>query len=194
VKKVFTSLKELEKEDSMFKKYGDIYASVFLLIFSGTMFVSSFGIKQLTHSRIGSQFLPQVVSIGIFLLSLILLYQGIKQMKAIKKVEALDTKNIDEKQVVTAENVVIKEQHEDPKQYLGVVITLGLIIIYVALLPYLGFILASIAYLFTQMCLLAHKSKRKYWLFLVISIMVSVSVYYLFKNVLYLMLPAGILG
>ena len=54
--------------------------------------------------------------------------------------------------------------------------------------------ISSVVYLIVQMTVLAPKEKRNYLLFAVISVAVSVVVYYLFRNGLNVLLPAGLLG
>jgi putative tricarboxylic transport membrane protein len=68
------------------------------------------------------------------------------------------------------------------------------LVLYIALLPIIGFLITTVVYLFAQMYLLADKKERKIPLFLVTSVVTSVFVYFVFKSVFFLMLPAGILG
>lgn len=66
--------------------------------------------------------------------------------------------------------------------------------LYVVLIPLLGFTLSSILYMFAQMMLFVpavYRTKRNIILFAALSIVVPVAVYYLFVNVFYLLLPAG---
>ncbi|MCT8137148.1 tripartite tricarboxylate transporter TctB family protein [Anaerobacillus sp. CMMVII] len=184
----------------MLKKYGDVYAGIFLLAFAVVYYLSSLSIKQLTVSKVGSQFLPQIVAGGIFFFSLILLIQGINKVRVQKKLDEVMEQSERElaaeasSDVETGSEEIRSDDQDSPKKFLSVLITLSLIIVYVALMPFLGFIISTVLYLFIQMCLLAHETQRRYVLFLIISVFVSVSVYYVFKHLLYLMLPAGLLG
>ncbi|MDQ0338113.1 vacuolar-type H+-ATPase subunit I/STV1 [Caldalkalibacillus uzonensis] len=156
----------------MIKKYGDIYASIFLIIFSVIMYLATFTFERLTVSRIGSEFVPQLTSIGIFILSISLLIKGIKRMKSDNN-----------------------HQSERPSfRYFTVIATIVLIAVYIALMREIGFLLMTVVYLFAQFYVLAGKSKRNLPLFLVLSIAVSVTVYYVFRYGFNLLLPAGILG
>ncbi|GEM_PF-95487 len=76
--------------------------------------------------------------------------------------------------------------------YRTVTITVGLIVLYVALLDYLGFPLMSALYLFFQICVLTPSyMKRKYPLYAFIAITTSVGVFYLFRSAFDMMLPDG---
>jgi putative tricarboxylic transport membrane protein len=77
---------------------------------------------------------------------------------------------------------------------MAVVGTFVLMAGYAALLPMVGFMITTAVYLFLQINILAENQHRKPVLFGIISVVTSVSVYYLFVMVFHLMLPAGILG
>ncbi|WP_227937373.1 tripartite tricarboxylate transporter TctB family protein [Alkalihalobacillus deserti] len=168
----------------MFRLSKDVYASVFLLAFSVIMYVSSFSIKMLTVSKIGAGFMPRMIAIAIFILSIILLINSIKEMKFAKqRTDILEDEDEDE--------------HEGIKRKispLSVVITLALMIGYIALLKPVGFLIMSSIYLFLQMYLLADPKERKAPLFIIVSVVSSVVIYFCFKSIFHLMLPAGILG
>lgn len=166
----------------MLNLYKDIYASVFLLITSSIMFVATFSIKKLTISKIGADFAPRLVAIGIFILSIILLINAIRLLKNPQTavvVEAGDEEEDDSKEPISKQTLV------------G---TLVLLIGYVALIPSVGFLIMTAVYLFLQMYLLAEQAHKNIILFLVISVLSSGIIYYVFKIVFYLRLPTGILG
>ena len=161
----------------------DIFASVFFIFFSITMFFASNSIIKLTVSRIGADFAPKLVAVGIFILGIFYLITSIKKQKQMNNLA--DTKT-SEKESSTEEKKKISP--------LSVLLTVGLLVLYVVLMPTIGFLITTAVYLFFQMYLLAAKVERKIPLFVIISVVTSVTVYYLFKSVFYLMLPAGILG
>ncbi|MGJ9384114.1 tripartite tricarboxylate transporter TctB family protein [Salipaludibacillus sp. CF4.18] len=165
----------------MVKEYKDIYASVFLLVVSVIMFIATFSIQKLTVSKIGADFAPKLVAIGIFILSLILLFNTIKQVKNPQAIVVDDEDDDDEK-------------GNQPISKLSVLGTLGLLIGYVALMPLIGFPIMTAIYLFLQMYLLAEKAHRNITLFLIISVVSSGIIYYCFKTIFHLRLPSGILG
>lgn len=76
--------------------------------------------------------------------------------------------------------------------YRTIIITAALILAYVALLNWFGFPLMSILYLFVQMIVLTPSyAKKKYWLYAVVAVTVSLFVYYMFRWAFDLMLPDG---
>jgi putative tricarboxylic transport membrane protein len=158
----------------------DVYASAFLILASIVMYIASNSIKKLTVSKIGADFAPKLVAIAILILSILYLINSIKQLKSPKAEAAVE------------ENTEVAEKKKVSP--LSVLATVGLLFLYIALLPYIGFLITTAIYLFAQMYLLAEKKQRKIWLFLVVSIITSVFVYFIFKSVFYLQLPAGILG
>lgn len=162
----------------------DIIASAFLILLSIVMYIASNSIIKLTVSQVGADFVPKLVAIGILILSIFYLIQSIKQQRVSKK--EIDSKTTNEEETSTEEKRKISP--------LNVLATVSLLVLYVALLPYIGFLITTTVYLFFQMYFLAAKTERKIPLFVGISIVSSVLIYFIFKSVFYLMLPAGILG
>ncbi len=157
----------------MIKKYGDIIAGSFMILFAAAMYVSSLDIKMLTVSRIGAAFMPQIAAILFAVTGVIIVLDGIKTMR-----EAAG-RNQDEK--------------PEPVRAKAVVATLASILAYVLLLEKIGFVIMTTLYLFAQFNILADKTERKIPMFLITAVVVSVVVYWVFVNAFQLMLPAGIL-
>lgn len=168
----------------MIKKYGDVYASIFLMVFAVIMYVATYSIQRLTISQIGSEFVPRLVAVGIFLCSAALLIKGIRSLKQ------QSTGGQTKQEEVDAQT---KEENSSFRAF-PVVATLVLLVFYIALIREIGFLIMTVIYLFLQFYVLAHKSKRSFPLFLILSVVVSVTVYYVFRYGFHLMLPAGILG
>lgn len=169
----------------MVKLSKDIYASAFLLLFSIVMYTASNSIKKLTVSKIGADFAPKLVAILILILSIFYLINSIRQLRnPIAMSEEEDTSVEDQEQ----------KSKNKKMSAVSVVATIGLLVLYISLLPIIGFLITTALYLFFQMYLLADKKERKVPLFIIISVVSSVLVYFIFKSVFYLMLPAGILG
>jgi putative tricarboxylic transport membrane protein len=162
----------------------DIVASAFLILLSAVMFAASNNIMKLTVSKVGADFAPKLVAIGIFILSVFYLINSIKQLKSSNGEAAEELE----------QGADVDKTEKKKISPMSVLATIGLLILYVALLPTIGFLITTVVYLFLQMYLLADKKERKIPLFLVTSVVTSVFVYFIFKSVFYLMLPAGILG
>jgi putative tricarboxylic transport membrane protein len=162
----------------------DLFASAFLILISVVMYAASNSIKKLTVSKIGADFAPKLVAIAIFILSIFYLINSVKQLKGSTTEKAIEM------------DTGAKKDQEGKKKVspLSVIGTMGLLGLYITLLPIIGFLITTVVYLFAQMYLLADKKERKIPLFLVTSVITSVFVYFIFKSVFFLMLPAGILG
>ncbi|GGB38990.1 hypothetical protein GCM10011409_15650 [Lentibacillus populi] len=190
-------------------KTKDLIAAIALLIISIIIYTDTFNMKTLTVSQVGPDFAPRVVSIGIFILSLILLFQTLKDwIMAAKNVSSAkasyikDAKEMESNKGYENDNDVqdhvsatlIEDKASRWLRYKNVLITTVLIVLYILLMPIIGFLITTAVYLFIQFCLLG---QRKYWnipLFLILSILTSVIVYYVFRLGFEVMLPAGILG
>ncbi|MBP1933677.1 tripartite tricarboxylate transporter TctB family protein [Ammoniphilus resinae] len=164
----------------MVKRYGDIYASVFLIIASIVLYISTFSIKMLTVSRIGSAFVPQLVAIGIFIFSGILLRNSLKELKHRKSLE----------------NDGAEEGGNEESQinYAGLISSVVLMIVYLLLLNSIGFLIMTTVYIVLQISILADKSEMNILKFFIIAAVSSLAVYYIFRSIFHVMLPTGILG
>jgi len=162
----------------MVKKYGDIYASLFLMISAVVLYISTFSIKMLTVSKIGSAFAPQLVAIGIFIFSGILLRNSLKELK-----------NKD-----TKENSNAQEGDNPQINYACLLGSVALMIVYLLLLNSVGFLIMTTGYIVLQISLLADKSERNILKFFIIAVISSVAIYYIFRSIFHVMLPSGILG
>ncbi|MBP1931923.1 tripartite tricarboxylate transporter TctB family protein [Ammoniphilus resinae] len=155
----------------------DFFAALIFLVLGVLMFTESYKIKQLSFGiEIGSDFVPKLIAIGIMGMSLILLIQNARKKGLAKQAQATE------------------KQQEDKGMKVSFYGTIGLLTIYVTLLEKIGFVPMTMLYLFIQMNLLKSSSKKNQFLIAGLSIICTLLVYYLFKNILYLMLPEGILG
>jgi putative tricarboxylic transport membrane protein len=165
----------------MLKKYGDLFSGIFLFVFSIVLFIGSYSVKQLAISSIGSGFVPQVVAVLLLLVSLAIIRHGIIAVRATAP-------------LAKAKKEQCAPETEEKANMTGVLCTIGLLAAYIATVTTVGFLISTALYLFFQMTVLATKQQRKFPLFIIISIVTSVTVYYTFVKVFHLMLPSGILG
>lgn len=157
-----------------FKKYGDIFVSIFFAIFSIIMIVLASMLPKSKVMDIGPDFMPTVIGIVMLILSLILLVQSIRKFKT-----------------VSAGLIDYKDQSE----YKRVLLSLILCIAYVLLLVPVGFIISTLLYLGFQMCVLApddKRTKKDIITYVIIDIIFTITVFFLFRYGFTIVLPAGI--
>lgn len=172
----------------------DLIAAVALLIFSIVMYIGTNNLQMLTDSQIGSDFAPRLIAIGLFILSAILLIQVLMDfVKASRKYkpeeveELVEQKKIEE---VGEEGAKVSNK----SRYINAFLTMLLIAAYTFIMPIVGFLIGTVVYLMAQFCLLGEK---KYWnipLFIGLSIVVPIIIYYTFRIGFELRLPEGWLG
>lgn len=170
----------------MVAKYDDVFSGFFLLIVSVVMYIATFSFEALTTTLIGPAFMPQIIAIAIGIFSILIIVNGFMKTRTIEKEETLP-----EPVVEGHDDKLISGQKDS---YRPVILTLLLMLAYVVLIPVIGFLITTILYIFLQMMILSDKTTRKIWLFALVSIVSSVVIYYVFRNVFYVMLPTGIMG
>ncbi|MCL2569454.1 MAG: tripartite tricarboxylate transporter TctB family protein [Oscillospiraceae bacterium] len=156
-------------------RYGSLYAGLMFLAFTIAFGVQFSDIRITTIGVIHSAFFPGVILISLGSLSLIHIALSIWELMKTPRTEQTETKA------------------EDKKDYLCVLSTLIICILYVGTLERLGFVIASAIFIFAQALNLAPKTERKPIKFGIIAIIASVAIYSFFRYVLNLMLPMGLL-
>ncbi len=152
----------------------DLASGIGLLVFSVLLFLGTFTIKKLfIVSRIGAAFVPQLAAFILAGLSILLILQ------------ALGRKKLQETEESSEEAVKINR---------SVWLSIGLLIIYGAVLGFFGFILATAGYLFCQIYILFGNRGKSLVKIILTSAISSVVIYLIFVYVFELMLPAGLLG
>ncbi|MCX7788104.1 MAG: tripartite tricarboxylate transporter TctB family protein [Spirochaetes bacterium] len=148
-------------------KNKDLVSGICITACSIVIYLSTFGIKHLTVSRIGSAFVPRLVAIGLFLVGGTILIQGVRNRS------------------IVAGTTVQKR---------SVLATFLAILFYVSFLDLLGFLMANTIYLILQFYILIPKENRKIPVILGVALALSIVIYGIFVYAFQLSLPAGILG
>lgn len=158
-----------------FKKYGDIVVSIFFMALSVVMIYAATLLPKSTVMEIGPDFMPTVVGVATLIMSAALLIISLKGLKA-RAAEA---------------------EANPPAQcdYKRMLLSLILILIYVFALKPVGFIITTLVYLPIQMYVLAdadHRSKKDIIMLLVIDVVFTIAVFFLFRYGFKIVLPQGI--
>ena len=158
-----------------FKKYGDIVVSVFFMALSAVMIYAATLLPKSKVMEIGPDFMPTVVGIATLILSTALLLISLKNLKVrVAEVDANPPADVDYKRML---------------------LSLILILVYVFALKPVGFILTTLVYLPIQMYVLAdkeHRSKKDIITLLIIDVVFTIAVFFLFRYGFKIVLPQGI--
>ncbi|GKV65916.1 MULTISPECIES: tripartite tricarboxylate transporter TctB family protein [unclassified Sporosarcina] len=156
----------------------ELLSAVTFLLLSIIMYVASLNIKSMTNMGVGPAFAPKLVAIGMFAFSLFLLIKELRIRYILRK-----SKNDSNNKVFVKENW---------SRYRSASLTILLIVSYIFVIPIVGFLISTIFYLYIQFCLLGDK---KYWnrpLFVGLSLIVAVTVYFIFRLGFEVRLPTGV--
>lgn len=156
-----------------FKKCKDLILGVFTLLLSGFYLFFAQQIKtkpKLTPSYASDRIMPTILGILLAILSIFLIVQGVRKLKA---EDDGDAKKMDRADIM------------------AVVLTFMVIIGYIILLPMLGFCLSTAIYLFLQMIILSPADKRNYVLFAIVEVVFTLLVFFAFRLGLSQPLPRG---
>ncbi|MDT3844220.1 MAG: tripartite tricarboxylate transporter TctB family protein [Bacillota bacterium] len=155
----------------MTNKQRDLLTSVIFLAFGVFMMSCALTIPKKIASDVGSGYVPIVVA-------------GCMIVVSVAKLIITATRK------VPTDNKKTKSDDD----MMGGVVTILLMLIYMAMFQPVGFILSSAIYLFAQILWLSDSTNRKPVLFAIISIAVPVAVDLLFAYVIQMPLPQGVFG
>lgn len=161
--------KGIERRMGMDKRYKDVVVGSVLAVLSVIYLMLSFQIKLTNIDRVvGSRMFPQICGTIILILSICLIAGGIKKARKAEPEPAGEKKN-----------------------YTRTILVLGSYAAYIFLMDKIGFTIASIIYLFSQMAVMGKwpADKKSMILYLVISVIVSAVIFVTFNNVFMLILP-----
>ena len=146
-------------------------------------------------SVVDSSFVPKVIGVLMIVLSILQLAFASKASKDAPAAEApaapAETAEEDGEFKVEDWDDDAANRNADTKALIGI---FAILIVYMALMSVLGFMISSALFLFATMMLLTPKQKRKLPVIIILSVVVSVGVYYLFVYGLDMVLPTGMIG
>lgn len=158
------------------KKYGDMIVGIFFAALGIALIAGAGALPKSKVMEIGPDFMPRLVGIIILVLALLLLFWTVKGLKKhVGEVEA--------------------SGYKDTADYKRVLGSLVAAIVYVNVLSPIGFIISTLVYLFAQITILApdaHRTKKDLIQYLVIDVVFTFVVYFLFRYGFKIVLPAGI--
>ena len=162
-----------------FHTYNDTILGAILFVASLILFIQSFSIplmKDPVSTVDTAKFFPQLVFGVLMPLGILLIIRGLIRAKSLK-----DSAPTGEK--LEAGIVAFKRS----------IVALVAIAVFLLLMEPLGFIPAAILYMLFNMFYMCEKAAWKPWLFVIVSVAVAVGAYFIFRQFIYVKLPAGIL-
>ena len=154
------------------KKEGILYICIFALFLAAYLMADSFPAAAATYPK-------AICMLGMFLDMVLILARIIKDSN-IKKDEK-ELKRLKEEYVESA----LK-----PEQIKRICIFMGLLLIYIFCIKKLGYFVSTITYLVISMAVYNEKLN---WKMFTISIMFVTALYFVFNNLLHILIPHGIL-
>jgi putative tricarboxylic transport membrane protein len=149
---------------------------VFSILLGIIMLIMSNGIKDFAAVGVGAKFFPRIAATGFIIIGALLAFQ----QRAVVS------------QLFSSSGT--KAAKEDAGDMVAVWLTMGLLAIYLFLVPRLGYILSTLIYIFGQTLILNRGEKQHYLRFALIALISASATYLLFVKVFRVMIPAGIFG
>lgn len=160
----------------MTKKRSDIIAGVALFFFSGLLFIASGQMPTRENASVvlSTGFYPRLLSILLAVLSVIMVVETIHK-----------SRKHGDQQAATF--------WKDLQAFLYFLLVIGIMILYPLFMQVIGFAFTSFLFILSLVWILTEKANRKLWLILSVSVGIAVIVYVVFKLILNIPFPMGIL-
>lgn len=158
-----------------FKKYGDIVVGIFFMILSAILIAMARALPKSQVMDIGPDFMPMVIGVITFILAAILTVMSLANFK--RHAAEIDPASLPE------------------CDYVRVLSSIILVLIYVFALQPVGFIVTTLVFLPLQMLVLApedSRNKKGVIQILIIDVVFTLFVFMLFRYAFKIVLPAGI--
>lgn len=152
----------------MTAKTKNIIVSIFSLLFSAFIFIESLGIKAQMRNDMGSGFFPRVIAVAIAFVAVIQLIMALREKSVPAKESSIDKK--------------------------GGYMTILLVLLYVTAFQSVGFIIATVCYLYLQILVLTPPEKLNLPFLCGFSFAVPLFIYTLFVYAINTPLPKGLFG
>ena len=175
------------------KKYKDVIAGGVLFVLSAIYFISTLSIKKIAFIDpiTGSAKFPQIVAVILMVCAVVIILQGLRSAKEKKEEEEAKAKTLME----VADEAENGEEETDKaavrRGNIKVVLVLLSFAVFCFLLDKIGFAADAFIYLWSQMIIMSHeKDSRKRIIFYgVISLLLSVLIFVIFRYGFGLILP-----
>ena len=164
----------------MLKNYRHIIAGAVVILFSVVLFIGSFFVEGAKPAGVGTDFMPRLVAICIFALGVANLVSEVGKYRFLKANGKLEP---------PSEKKSFKEWFYANLDWASA----ALMVCYTFAIMKIGFLIPSVIYMFLQILLYTTSKKRNWILYVVMSVVIPLGIYLLFRNYFHLMLPAGAL-
>ncbi|MGP2528683.1 tripartite tricarboxylate transporter TctB family protein [Acidaminococcus sp. LBK-2] len=179
----------------------DIYSSVFFIVLAVAYYFQTYNIrsyKSFDVTVLTSASIPRVLAVILLILSIIQIISCMKIKETKKSIS--DNSEQGSLKEATAELDIEKElkiaqQNEENEKYdtKDIVFTVIFLIVYLLIMDSIGFVISTFLYMVAQITLMTKKTERKKKMLfcVVLSAIASFLIFYLFNDVLGMILPIG---
>lgn len=157
----------------------DVILGILLTALGTGLFAMSFSIKLMKEpvSAVDTpRFFPQLVFGALIPIGLVLIIRGILKVKSQRPTAP-------QGEALAAQVLALKRS----------IVALISIAVFIALMEPIGYIPMAILYMIFNMCYMSERAAWKPVLFVVVAVVVAVASYFLFRQFVYVRLPAGLL-
>lgn len=171
----------------MSSKLKDVRTGIFILILSVFIRFISNNILDSKVSELGPDFMPKIISIAMMIASVILIANGLFSHRKLKSLN-----NTEEQAESEEENKEELSGVSEKVNFKNVLLTMGLLFLYISLINIVGFIIMTILFIVLQIMIYSEDKKANITRNIFIGAIVTVVIFIIFNYGFNIMIPLGI--
>lgn len=186
--------------ETMDSRRKDIYSSVFFIVLAVAYYFQTYNIrsyKSFDVTVLTSANIPRVLAVILLVLSIIQIVSclKVKEKNTISNSEEGTLKKEETAELDIEKELKIAQKNEENEKYdiKDIIFTVVFLIAYLLVMDSLGFVISTFLYMVAQITLMTRKAERKKKILfcIVLSAVSSFLIFYLFNDVLGMILPIG---
>ena len=188
--------------ETMDSRRKDIYSSVFFIVLAVAYYFQTYNIrsyKSFDVTVLTSASIPRVLAVILLVLSIIQIVSCLKVKERKENIignsEEGTLKKEETAELDIEKELKIAQKNEENEKYdiKDIIFTVIFLIVYLLMMDSLGFVISTFLYMVAQITLMTKRAerKKKILFFIVLSAISSFLIFYLFNDVLGMILPIG---
>lgn len=158
---------------------GELLVGIGLVIMSIIFYVTAGGFREMSDAPLQAASFPQFITVLLGGLSLILVLIKAKELLAQRSERPAGN---------------IKDHAKNfYQEYKLVLITIVSLALYIFIMQFIGFIITTIVFIIATGLIIGPKKKKDFLILSAIAVVVTLSTFFFFENVLYVRFPSGLL-
>lgn len=157
---------------------GEIIIGLVLIGLGLLIFIQGGNLPSLNEAFFNAGSFPRMIAAVLILLSILLI---LSKLNELRKMEPAEDKVSNKKRLAAFY-----------KEYKLVILTTAVFFVYIFLLQFIGFVVSTILFIIGTAILIGYRKRKEVMTISAVAVILTLTIYFFFENVLYVRFPSGI--